>query len=110
MATDPDDPGTRPIIERSSRLRADVGFSSRVAWSMCCTASASIFTGARRPACGESGSGKSVTARTILNMVPRPGQINGGRILFRPGDGAAQDLTALDPGARPSGRSGGRSA
>ncbi|MDD9730655.1 ABC transporter ATP-binding protein [Mameliella sp. AT18] len=45
---------------------------------------------------GESGSGKSVTARTILNMVPPPGKINGGRILFNP-DGTEIDLTALDP-------------
>ena len=46
---------------------------------------------------GESGSGKSVTARTILNMVPRPGVINGGRILFRPDAAEAVDLTSLDP-------------
>ena len=46
---------------------------------------------------GESGSGKSVTARTILNMVPRPGIINGGRILFRPDANAAVELTSLDP-------------
>ena len=29
---------------------------------------------------GESGCGKSVTARAILNMVPRPGKIVGGEI------------------------------
>ena len=46
---------------------------------------------------GESGSGKSVTARAILNMVPRPGVINGGRILFRPDAAEAVDLTKLDP-------------
>ena len=49
---------------------------------------------------GESGSGKSITARTILNMVPRPGVINGGRILFRPASGGEIDLTALDPRGR----------
>ncbi len=46
---------------------------------------------------GESGSGKSVTARAILNMIPRPGVINGGRIMFRPSSGEEIDLTALDP-------------
>ena len=46
---------------------------------------------------GESGSGKSVTARAILNMVPRPGVINGGRILFRPAEGEEENLTSLDP-------------
>lgn len=46
---------------------------------------------------GESGSGKSVTARTILNMVPRPGVINGGNILFAPEGTETTNLTALDP-------------
>jgi len=46
---------------------------------------------------GESGSGKSVTARAILNMVPRPGIVNGGRILFRPDGAQTVNLTALDP-------------
>jgi peptide/nickel transport system ATP-binding protein len=49
---------------------------------------------------GESGSGKSVTARTILNMVPRPGVINGGRILFDPDGTGPRDLTKLDPRGR----------
>ncbi|MFW2545130.1 ABC transporter ATP-binding protein [Primorskyibacter sp. 2E107] len=46
---------------------------------------------------GESGSGKSVTARTILNMVPRPGIINGGRILFDPEGTGPVCLTDMDP-------------
>ncbi|MGQ9460860.1 MAG: ABC transporter ATP-binding protein [Candidatus Bathyarchaeaceae archaeon] len=32
---------------------------------------------------GESGSGKTVTALSILRIVPRPGKIIGGRILYR---------------------------
>jgi len=48
---------------------------------------------------GESGSGKSITARSILNMVPQPGMIAEGRILFEPDAGTnAVDLVAL--GAR----------
>ncbi|MBI2188851.1 MAG: ABC transporter ATP-binding protein [Acidobacteria bacterium] len=39
---------------------------------------------------GESGSGKSVTAFSILRLVPRPGRIAGGRVIF---DG--RDLLAL---------------
>ncbi|MCG6903295.1 MAG: ABC transporter ATP-binding protein [Rhodobacter sp.] len=46
---------------------------------------------------GESGSGKSVTARTILNMVPRPGIINGGRIMFDPDGTGPVCLTEMDP-------------
>jgi oligopeptide/dipeptide ABC transporter ATP-binding protein len=32
---------------------------------------------------GESGSGKSMTALSILNLVPEPGKISGGKILFK---------------------------
>ena len=31
---------------------------------------------------GESGSGKTMTALSVLNIVPSPGKINGGKILF----------------------------
>ena len=46
---------------------------------------------------GESGSGKSVTARAILNMIPSPGAIAGGRVLFRPDESEPTDLTTLHP-------------
>jgi peptide/nickel transport system ATP-binding protein len=51
---------------------------------------------------GESGCGKSITARSILRIVDRPGRILGGEILFRRpaahgGAGAVIDLAKLDP-------------
>ncbi len=50
---------------------------------------------------GESGCGKSVTARSILRIVERPGQIKSGEIIFqrRLADGRSEavDLTKLDP-------------
>jgi oligopeptide/dipeptide ABC transporter ATP-binding protein len=49
---------------------------------------------------GESGCGKSVMARSILRIVPPPGRIVGGQILYhRPVGGLSEtvDLTALDP-------------
>ncbi|MFD2080754.1 peptide/nickel transport system ATP-binding protein [Actinopolymorpha cephalotaxi] len=47
---------------------------------------------------GESGCGKSVTARSILQLVDRPGAIAGGRIDWRPStDAAWTDLAKLDP-------------
>ncbi|AYY13789.1 ABC transporter ATP-binding protein [Actinobacteria bacterium YIM 96077] len=54
---------------------------------------------------GESGCGKSVTARSILQIVDRPGRVVGGEILFRRQrrgagkgpDGEIVDLAALDP-------------
>jgi peptide/nickel transport system ATP-binding protein len=48
---------------------------------------------------GESGCGKSITARSILGIVDRPGRIEAGEILLRR-DGAAApvDLARLAPG------------
>ena len=48
---------------------------------------------------GESGCGKSVTARSILRILDRPGEIVDGEILFNKGDGAADaviDILSLD--------------
>ena len=48
---------------------------------------------------GESGCGKSVMARSILRIVPPPGTIAGGQILYhRPVGNQSEtvDLTALD--------------
>ncbi|WP_043361295.1 ABC transporter ATP-binding protein [Belnapia sp. F-4-1] len=49
---------------------------------------------------GESGCGKSVTARSILRLIDRPGRITGGQILLDPAGPQAIDLTALDPDSR----------
>jgi peptide/nickel transport system ATP-binding protein len=46
---------------------------------------------------GESGCGKSVTARAILGLLDRPGRIAGGRVLLDPGAPQQQDLAAQDP-------------
>jgi oligopeptide/dipeptide ABC transporter ATP-binding protein len=54
---------------------------------------------------GESGCGKSMTARAILNMIPKPGKITNGEIIYHrrvKNDGASQlddiiDLTKVDP-------------
>jgi peptide/nickel transport system ATP-binding protein len=46
---------------------------------------------------GESGSGKSVTARSILQIVDRPGRIEGGSVILTRADGSTIDLAKLDP-------------
>ncbi|MEM6705764.1 MAG: ABC transporter ATP-binding protein [Acidobacteriota bacterium] len=51
----------------------------------------SVASGETLALVGESGSGKSMTALSLLQLVPEPGRIEGGRIRF---DG--QDLLALD--------------
>jgi oligopeptide/dipeptide ABC transporter ATP-binding protein len=49
---------------------------------------------------GESGCGKSVTARAILRLIDRPGRIASGSVLLDPGLPQQQDLAALDPEGR----------
>ncbi len=49
---------------------------------------------------GESGCGKSVTAQSILRIVPPPGKIVGGQILLRRNGGEPVDLTRFDPAGR----------
>ncbi|MEO1016397.1 MAG: ABC transporter ATP-binding protein [Pseudomonadota bacterium] len=67
-------------------------------------ASFDLYAGQTLGVVGESGCGKSVTARSILRIVERPGQIEGGEILFRRahGDGGEEtvDLAKLDPHGR----------
>src|SRR5258708_1785495 len=46
---------------------------------------------------GESGCGKSVTARAILRLIDRPGRMACGRVLLEPETPEPQDLAALDP-------------
>lgn len=68
-------------------------------------ASFEIHRGKTLGVVGESGCGKSVTAQSILRIVPSPGQIVGGQILYyrrleRNGAENSQevvDLTRLDP-------------
>ena len=49
---------------------------------------------------GESGCGKSVTARSILRILDRPGRIVGGSIRLDPGRPEEIELVALDPASR----------
>jgi len=67
-------------------------------------ASFDLFPGRTLGIVGESGCGKSITARSILRIIDRPGRIVEGTILFRrrkARDGARADevvdLTQLDP-------------
>jgi peptide/nickel transport system ATP-binding protein len=61
-----------------------------------------LYPGATLGVVGESGCGKSVTARSILRIVDRPGRIVEGEIRFARsardgGGGATVDLARLDP-------------
>jgi oligopeptide/dipeptide ABC transporter ATP-binding protein len=66
-------------------------------------ASFDVWPGQTLGIVGESGCGKSVTARSILRIVERPGRIVGGAIVLRrprPDGGADElDLVPLDPGS-----------
>jgi peptide/nickel transport system ATP-binding protein len=93
------DPNARPLLTVEN---LNVGFSSRKGvFDVLHGVSFELYRGKTTCVVGESGSGKSVTARTILNMVPRPGVINGGRVLFDPElSGNPTVLTELDPRGR----------
>jgi peptide/nickel transport system ATP-binding protein len=54
-----------------------------------------LFPGETLGIVGESGCGKSVTARSILRIVERPGRIISGEILLRRADGSVVDLVKL---------------
>jgi peptide/nickel transport system ATP-binding protein len=59
-------------------------------------ASFDLYPGSTLGIVGESGCGKSVTARSILRIVERPGKVEGGSILLRLGDGRLVDLARID--------------
>jgi len=47
---------------------------------------------------GESGCGKSMTGLSLLQLIPRPGRIESGEIIYRPSlEGPAVDIAALPP-------------
>jgi peptide/nickel transport system ATP-binding protein len=59
-----------------------------------------IHTGQTVGVVGESGCGKSVTARSIMRIEPKPGKIVSGEILLHRKDrgaGSTVDMTQLDP-------------
>ncbi|MEM8745045.1 MAG: ABC transporter ATP-binding protein, partial [Pseudomonadota bacterium] len=49
---------------------------------------------------GESGCGKSITARSVLRIVDAPGKIVSGSILYRAADGRTVDLAKVSPRSR----------
>ncbi|MCC6470097.1 MAG: ABC transporter ATP-binding protein [Alphaproteobacteria bacterium] len=63
-------------------------------------ASFDLYPGGTLGIVGESGCGKSVTARSILRIVDRPGEVESGEILLRRDDGGIVDLAKIDPRRR----------
>ena len=49
---------------------------------------------------GESGSGKSMAARAIMNLVPRPGRIASGQVLYHHAGGGVTDVVKMAPSGR----------
>src|SRR6185437_12620257 len=58
-----------------------------------------VFPGEVVGIVGESGCGKSVTMRAVLQLIDPPGRITGGEIIYRQNDRAI-DLTRLSPRSR----------
>jgi peptide/nickel transport system ATP-binding protein len=63
-------------------------------------ASFDLYPGRTLGIVGESGCGKSVTARSILRIVERPGRVEGGEVLLRRTDGRVVDLVKIDAQSR----------
>jgi oligopeptide/dipeptide ABC transporter ATP-binding protein len=59
-------------------------------------ASFDLYPGRTLGIVGESGCGKSVTARSILRIVERPGKVERGEVLLRRSDGRVVDLVTID--------------
>jgi oligopeptide/dipeptide ABC transporter ATP-binding protein len=60
-----------------------------------------VRAGERVGVVGESGSGKSVSAQAVMRMVPSPGKITGGEVIFE-----GRDLLRLSPSAMRNVRGG----
>ena len=58
-----------------------------------------VFEGRTLGVVGESGCGKSVTARSLLRIVDRPGRVVGGSVNLRRADGSVTDLATLSEDA-----------
>src|SRR3954454_12934411 len=56
-----------------------------------------VYAGRTLGVVGESGCGKSVTARSILGIVERPGRVVAGSIVLRRENGSTDDLARLPP-------------
>jgi oligopeptide/dipeptide ABC transporter ATP-binding protein len=54
-----------------------------------------VRAGERLGVVGESGSGKSVTAQSVMRMVPSPGHITGGQVLFEGRDLLRLPMSAM---------------
>ena len=60
-------------------------------------ASFDVYAGRTLGIVGESGCGKSITAKSILQIIDKPGRIVDGQVIFSPDGAAGQDLLKLEP-------------
>jgi len=91
-------PGARPILE--VRDLRTYFFQDEGTVKAVDGAGLSVYAGKTLGIVGESGCGKSVTARSILRIVERPGRVVSGEILLRDRDGRERDLARLDAESR----------
>ena len=57
----------------------------------------SVWPGETIGIVGESGCGKSVTTQAIMQIIPKPGKIISGEIIFEDNNNEKIDISLLDP-------------
>jgi ABC-type dipeptide/oligopeptide/nickel transport system ATPase component len=82
-------PLSEPVV-RVDDLHVEI-VSRKTKTEILCGVSLSLWAGEMHGLVGETGSGKSMTARAIMGVLPRGGRVTGGRILLK-----ARDLVCLD--------------
>ena len=92
-------PMAEPILEVRN-LHASTSSRTRASCARSTGRASTLTPAARWASSARSGCGKSVTARSILRIVERPGRIEGGEIWLRRANGDRVDLTKLDPKGR----------
>ena len=84
----------KEIVLEISRLKTEFKVGRRIVHAVG-DVSLLLRRGTTLGVVGESGCGKSVTAHSVLQLLPKNGIIRDGQVVYRPADSPEQELTAL---------------
>ncbi|MCI4066710.1 ABC transporter ATP-binding protein [Micromonospora sp. R77] len=84
-----------PVLE-IRKLRVDYGLGAEAVHAVR-EVDLTLHRGEVLGLAGESGSGKSTLAYGLTRLLPPPGVISGGEVIYHPADGPPVDVLSLDP-------------